>query len=151
MSRSDESAGTSEAALVARHLRLGWWALLFYLSAGIGLEALHGFKLGFYLDLANETRRHLWTLAHAHGALLSILSVVFGLSLRALPHWSGGSREIASRCLIGALVLMPLGFALGGAYTHRGDPGLGILLVPPGGLLLFCAVFLVARASMREA
>ena len=33
------------------HLRVGWWALLLFLSAGIALEALHGFKAGFYLDV----------------------------------------------------------------------------------------------------
>ena len=66
-----------------------------------------------------------------------------------MPAFDGAARATASRCLLAALVLIPLGFLLGGAYTHRGDPGLGILLVPPGALCLFVAVFLTARASGR--
>ena len=29
--------------LTKRHLRFGWWALLLFLTLGLGLEALHGF------------------------------------------------------------------------------------------------------------
>jgi hypothetical protein len=59
----------------------------------------------------------------------------------------GISRRLASRCLLGALVLMPAGFFLGGLFFYGGDPGIGVLLVPPGGLLLFLGVFLTARAT----
>ena len=127
------------------HLRVGWWSLLAFLSGGIALESMHGFKIGLYLDVGNETRRLLWTLAHAHGTLLAILNVVFALATRAAPQWSGASATAASRCLIGSLVLLPLGFFAGGAFLHGGDPGLGVALVPPGALLLFVAVLLTAR------
>ena len=126
-------------------MRLGWWSLLVFLCLGLSLEALHGFKLPLYLDVSNETRRLLWTLAHAHGALISVVHVVFGLSLPAMVGWASGARSLASRCLTAALLLIPLGFFLGGAFIHDGDPGLGVLLVPPGGLLLAAAVFLTAR------
>jgi hypothetical protein len=129
------------------HLRVGFWALLLFLSVGIALEALHGFKAGFYLDVTNETRRLGWTLAHAHGTLLSILNLVFAAALPSMTGWSGASRVVASRCLLGALILLPLGFFLGGIFVHEGDPGLGVLLVPPGGLLLFVAIFLAARGA----
>ena len=59
------------------HLRVGWWALLAYLSLGIAPESMHGFKIRWYLDVSNETRRLMWTLAHTHGTLLSILNIVF--------------------------------------------------------------------------
>lgn len=134
-------------ALTRRHLRFGWWSLLAFLTLGVVLEALHGFKVGFYVDVANATRRHLWTLAHAHGTLLSLVHVVFGLSLGALPGWAGSSQELASRCLLGATVLVPGGFFLGGAVFYGGDPGLGIFLLPVGALLLFGAVLLTARAT----
>jgi hypothetical protein len=132
------------------HLRVGWWSLLAFLSLGIALEGMHGFKVGFYLDVANETRRHMWTLGHAHGTLLSVLSLVFAASTQAMASWDDASRARASRCLLGALALMPLGFLLGGAFTHDGDPGLGILLVPPGALLLFTSVLITARATLRD-
>ena len=129
------------------HLRVGWWGLLLFLSAGTALEVMHGFKLGFYLDVSNETRRLTWTLAHAHGSLLSILNLVFAATLQLVPGWSGTSRVVASRSLIGSLILLPTGFLLGGAFVHGGDPGLGILLVPPGAALLFVAVLLAARGA----
>jgi hypothetical protein len=88
----------------------------------------------------------MWTLAHAHGTLLSVLNIVFAMTLGLTTDWNESRRLLASRCLRGALVLMPLGFFLGGVRTHGGDPGLGVLLVPPGGFLLFVAVLLTARA-----
>ncbi len=74
-----------------RHIRFGWWTLLLFLGLGLGLELFHGFKIRMYLDVANETRRLMWTLAHAHGALLSLIHVVFGLSLHAFPTLATGS------------------------------------------------------------
>ena len=132
--------------LARRHLRFGWWALLGYLLLGLALEALHGFKVGFYLDVSSSTRRLMWTLAHTHGTLLSILNVVFAMTLGFAPDWRESARQLASWSLRGALLLMPLGFFLGGLRVHGGDPGLGILLVPPGALLLFVAVALTAKA-----
>ena len=133
------------------HLRVGWWSLLTFLTLGFILESLHGFKVGFYLDVSSSTRRLMWTLAHAHGALFSILNVLFALSLRVMPDWSEASRTLASRCLLGALALVPLGFFLGGIFIRGGDPGLGVLLVPPGALLLFVGVYLTAKASRNSA
>ena len=84
----DASLGS---ALVARHLRFGWWSLLLFLTMGIVLEVMHGFKVGWYLDVGNETRRLLLRLAHAHGTLLSLVHVVFALTLRtgalAIQPW----------------------------------------------------------------
>ena len=65
-----------------RHVRFGWGSLLFFLTLGFVLELLHGFKAGMYLDVSNETLRLMWTLAHAHGALLGLVHVLFALSLR---------------------------------------------------------------------
>ena len=129
-----------------KHLRFGWWALLFFLTLGIVLEALHGFKVGAYLNVSNATRRLMWTLAHAHGTLLALINIAFGLTVRVLPDWAARGRNVASACLVGASVLLPGGFFVGGIVTYGGDPGLGILLVPLGALLLFIAVWLIARA-----
>ena len=127
-----------------RHLRFGWWSLLVFLTLGLVLEGLHGLKVGLYLDVSNQTRRLMWTLAHAHGTLLALVHVAFGVSLHLMPAWDVRAREIASPCLIGASVLLPAGFFLGGVFIYSGDPGLGILLVPLGGLLLLVAVLLTA-------
>ena len=130
-----------------RHLRFGWWSLLVFLALGLALETLHGFKVGFYLDVANSTRRLMWTLAHAHGALLSLIHVVFGLGLCAAPNPAPARLALASRSLVGASVLLPGGFFLGGVTFYGGDPGVGIALVPVGAVLLLLAVYLAARAS----
>jgi len=141
--------GTHDEALRTaslRHLRLGWYALLLYLFLGLGLESLHGFKVGFYLNVSNETRRLMWTLAHAHGTLISLVQIAFGLTLRLLPFWDPRRRDLAGKCLISANLLLPGGFFLGGLFLYGGDPGLGVLLVPLGALSLLASVFLTARA-----
>lgn len=140
---------TEEPALTRHHLRIGWWGLLVFLVGGLALETLHGFKLGIYLDVPNETRRLMWRLAHAHGAMLALVNLAFALTLPSLRGFASGPRRLASRCLFGALLLMPTGFLLGGIWTHAGDPGLGVLLVPPGAVLLFIGVLLTARAAAR--
>ena len=130
-----------------RHLRFGWWSLLGFLVLGFSLELLHGFKVGLYLDVSNETRRLMWTLAHAHGALLGLVHILYAICLRLFPGLAAGSERPVSLSLIGASVLLPGGFFLGGVSFYSGDPGLGILLVPVGAALLMIAVFLVARAA----
>jgi len=132
---------------VRRHLLCGWWSLLIFLSLGLVLEGLHALKVGFYLNVSNETRRLLWTLAHAHGTLLALVHVLFGATLNLLPLWNPRLRGLASSCLMAAGVLIPAGFFLGGSVIYAGDPGLGILLVPLGGILLFVAVLLTARGA----
>ena len=134
---------------VRRHLRFGFWALALFLTLGATLEALHGFKVGFYLDVSNETRRLMWTLAHAHGALLSLINVVVGVTLRAVPDLAEDHRRtgLASTMLMAATILLPAGFFAGGVTFYSGDPGVGITLVPPGAACLLIAVVLLARAS----
>ena len=136
-----------------RHLLFGWWALLVFAALGLVLESLQGFKVAAYLDVSNETRRLMWTLAHAHGALLSMVHVLFGLSVRVAPEMGTRDRPLISRCLIGASVVLPGGFFLGGIGSYGGDPGVGVLLVPVGAAALLIALFLLARmaGSVRPA
>jgi len=112
---------------------------------GLVLEGMHGFKVGFYLDVANEARRLMWRLAHAHGTLLSLVNIAFALTVGVIRHWPGPSRLVASRCLRAGTLLVPGGFFLGGVVVYDGDPGLGVALVPVGAILLIVAVFLTAR------
>ncbi|MYD71382.1 MAG: hypothetical protein F4W89_11680 [Acidobacteria bacterium] len=134
---------------VRRHLRFGFWALVLFLTLGATLEALHGFKVGFYLDVSNETRRLMWTLAHAHGALLSLINVVAGVTLRAVPELAEDHRRtgLASTMLMAATILLPAGFFADGVTFYSGDPGIGIALVPPGAACLLIAVVQLARGS----
>ena len=139
---------TLDPLLYARkHVRFGWWSLLVFLTLGLVLEMLHGFKIRMYLDVSNETRRLMWTLAHAHGALLSLVHIIFGLCLRVMPELGGGNIGLASSSLVGASLLLPGGFFLGGIAFYSGDPGLGIVLVPVGAAMLGIAVFFLARST----
>jgi hypothetical protein len=129
-----------------RHLRFGWSTLLAFAALGAVLEVLHALKLGAYLDVGNETRRLMWRLAHAHGVLLRLLNVAFGLTLAHLRARPPARPERASACLVAATCLLPLGFLLGGAFLVGGDPGLLVLLVPLGIPLLLAALWWTARS-----
>jgi hypothetical protein len=130
--------------LVRRHLRLGWIGLLVFTTLGAVLETLHAFKSGAYLGVGNETRRLLWTLAHAHGVGLSLLHIGFAGTAR-LAFASPTPRLRRAGRLVGlATVLLPGGFFLGGIATYDGDPGVGVLLAPVGAGLLWVAILLVS-------
>jgi hypothetical protein len=129
------------------NLRFGWWSLLVFLSLGGILETLHGFKIGWYVDVGNEMRRLMFTLAHAHGTALALVNIAAGLTSRAknLP-----ARISISFSLIWAGVLFPLGFFLGGLVTYGGDPGFGIWLVPIAAVLLSYGVARIALDLARR-
>jgi hypothetical protein len=130
-----------------RHLRFGWWSLFVFATLGLTLEALHGFKVRLYLDVSNDTRRLMWTLAHAHGTLLGLVHVIFGLMVRVAPEMTSRNLRATSSSLIAASVLLPGGFFLGGVVFYSGDPGVGVILVPIGAALLLWAVFQIARGA----
>lgn len=97
------------------------------------------------MNVANDTRRHMFTLAHAHGTLLSLVNLAFAFTVGT--RFGEGIRNVKtpSACLLGALVLLPAGFFTGGLVIYDGDPGLGIVMVPVGALLLIVAALLVVR------
>ena len=131
-----------------RNLRFGWWSLLIFLSLGGGLEALHGFKIGWYVDVGNDMRRLMFTLAHAHGTALALVNIAAGLTARRFDNFDLSSSVTIS--LIWAGILFPVGFILGGIITYGGDPGLGIWLVPVAAILLFYSVVSIALAINKR-
>ncbi len=142
---SDESEDSE--IYVQRHLRVGWWAFFLFAAAGLMLESMQGFKVRAYLDVSNETRRLMWRLAHAHGALLGLVNVVVALQIRLLPEVGTASRRVMSAALLVATGFIPGGFFLGGIVFYGGDPGLGVLILPIGAVCLLAAVFLLARGA----
>ncbi len=131
------------------HLVLGWWMLTLFAGLGLALEALHGLKAGLYLDAGQDTRRLMWTLAHTHGALIGLINLAFVGAIER-GGWRPGRLAWASRLLRAAAVMMPLGFFLGGLGHFGADPGLGVWLVPPGGVALVAALVITARAVGRS-
>jgi hypothetical protein len=146
---SARTAAEETTALAQRHFRWGWWSLLLFIALGIALETLHAFKRGSYLNAGNETRRLMWTLAHAHGTLLALVHVAFGATVALSGCPPTRCRYWASRCLSYSAMLIPCGFFLGGFDIHGGDPGLGVLLVPIGAALLVAAVSMIANSLRR--
>jgi hypothetical protein len=139
-----KSAPQAEPDLTTRHLRFGWWSLALFGTLGLVLETLHGFKIGAYLDVSNETRRLMWTLAHAHGTLLGLVHLGFAATVR-LANLSSARLGTASTALLGATVLLPGGFFLGGIRFYAGDPGIGVALVPVGAAMLIYAAVIMGR------
>ena len=139
-----ERNDADRAALVRQHVSLGWFFVGGFSALGLLLEGLHGWKVDWYAGAAGETRRMMWTLAH--GTLLGLAQVAFGHSVPLVPTVSLPRLRLASRCLVAAAVLLPMGFFLGGAVIHDGDPGLGIALVPVGAALLIVAAIVIGLA-----
>ena len=136
------------AQLADRNLRFGWWSLVIFLSLGAVLETLQGFKIGWYVDVGNDTRRLMFTLAHAHGTLLAVVNIAAGLTARIVDRFT--MRPSVSFTLIWAAILLPAGFFLGGIVIYDGDPGLGVWLVPVGAALLFYSIVRISLDLSRR-
>jgi hypothetical protein len=152
------------AAESRRCARFGWTSLALWAAFGLALEAAHGFKLAAYLD--DDLRHSLLRLAHAHGVVLALVVLAFG---RAMPVAGSVARPLSDaasaptsdpptdlrgvrrtgRLLRAGALIVPLGFALGAIRPHEGDPGLPVLLVPVGGLLLVAGLCRTAWGSWR--
>ena len=135
--------------LVRAHLRIGWVGLLVFATFGLSLEGLHGFKSASYLGVGNETRRLMWTLAHAHGIGLSLVQLGFAVTCALSLELPSALIALASRLLNLSFVLIPAGFLLGGIATCGGDPSIGVLLVPVGAVLLLAAIGAVIWGLLR--
>ncbi len=134
--------------LIHRHRRFGWASLAAFALAGLLLETAHGFKWPALVD--HETRRTMWRLAHAHGALLGLVHLALAGQLARAPESIGKRPRAVSLALCAATVLLPGGFLLGGAWFYEGDPGVGIALVPLGAVALIWACIQLAWASRES-
>lgn len=129
-----------------KNLRFGWIAVLVFATLGLLLESMHLLKLPLYMEA--QIRRELWTLAHAHGTLLGLVNVVFGLYGQQLNI---AAARRASALLRTAAILMPAGFLLGGIGNPETDPSLAIVLVPVGALMLIAAAAMAAFSTAPPA
>ncbi len=132
-----------------RHQRVGWWTLVVFLALGFVLEALHGLKVSWYLDLGAQPRRFMWTLAHAHGTLVALIHIAFATTLRTEACAARWVRR-ASPCLVSASILLPGGFFLGGLTVYGGDPNPSIVIVPLAALVLIAGVVCAGLALGRS-
>ena len=131
---------TEPNSYVILHLRFGWCCILGFVLLGLVLDYFHAFKVGWYLNVGNETRRLMGTLAHAHGTLLGGLNIAYAATLYVVGDRLVGKVKVTSGCLMSAMLLMPMGFLLAGLFTLKDEPGFAVFLVPIGGLLLLISL-----------
>lgn len=123
----------------------GWIGVALWMTFGLLLEGLLGYKAPAYL-LDND-RRELFRLAHAHGTILSLLLVAAAICAARIYRQEMRAALMAMRA---GSVMMPLGFLLAGVWHYESDPGLGIWLVPPGALLMIFGVVAFAIAGVED-
>ena len=122
----------------------GWLSIVLWMSVGLLLEGLLGYKIPAYLN--DLDRRELFRLAHTHGTFLGLVLIAAALSERR------GARlpRIASMSLSIGAALMPLGFFLAGLWHPEGDPGPAVWIVPPSALLIIFGAVSLALAHTRK-
>jgi len=126
-------------------LHQGFITLAFWMTFGLLLEGLLGYKIPAYLN--DNLRRELFRLAHTHGALLSLVLIVTVICAKAefiKPN------TYAQNALRVGSVIMPLGFLLGGIWHFESDPGYLILLAPLGGVLMIFGVISCALSVKKN-
>ena len=134
----------ASASPADRLLRQGWASIAVWMSVGLLLEGLIGYKIPAYLS--DPQRRELFRLGHTHGTLLGILLVVAALVLQRgveIPKAAHAALRIGA-------VLMPAGFFVAGIWHTESDPGLAIWLVPPGALLVIYAAVAFTFARFKK-
>ncbi len=132
-----------------RHLRLSLALLALFLATGLWLEAMIGLRAAGWVD--DPLRREFLRLGHAHGGILALLNLGVGLAIERLATPEPWARVIRPAGLCGAL-LVGFGFIVGGLWHGPTDPGLPVLVVPAGALMLLGAVVcaaLVRRGDRR--
>lgn len=126
-------------------VRQGWISLALWMSFGLLVEGLIGFRIPALLD--DPVRREMFRLAHAHGTLFNVVLIVAAIGARLeLVTLT----RLASRTMRLAVVLLPGGFLLGGIWHFKDDPGFGVWLVPVGAVLMIFSALLLALSARRE-
>lgn len=129
---------------VAALIRQGWISLAIWLAFGILIEGLIGFRIPALLD--DPVRRDMFRLAHAHGTLLNLVLIAAAICAHLDLIRLRPTSSLGLRC---AVILLPMGFFLGGMWHFQDDPGLGISLVPIGALLLLASALDLALSKRQ--
>jgi hypothetical protein len=126
-------------------IRQGWISLAAWIVFGLLIEGLIGFRSPVLLD--DSTRRDMFRLAHAHGTLLNLVLIAAAICARLDLIRFG---RVTSMGLRAAVVLLPGGFLLGGIWHFKDDPGVAILLVPVGAVLLLTTSLQIGCSVSRQ-
>lgn len=115
-----------------------------WMTFGLLLEGLIGYKTPAYLQ--DPVRRELFRLAHAHGTLLSLLLLALAL---VCDRFEVRPANIVTMILRGGIILLPIGFLLGGVWHYESDPGAGIWIVPVAAVMVVFGVVSLAIAFRK--
>ena len=146
MGKRETGSVTPLPRLVERILLQGWVSIAVWMSFGLLLEGLLGYKIPAFLE--DGQRRELFRLAHTHGTLLALVLIAAAVCVRLFEI---RPPPVAIAVLRLGAVLMPLGFFLSGMWHPEGDPGVAIWLVPPGALMVIFGAIATALASRKRA
>ena len=133
---------TPQQSRCAGMIRQGWISLAAWIVFGLLIEGLIGFRSPVLLD--DSVRRDMFRLAHAHGTLLNLVLIAATICARLDLIRLGRATSLGLRA---AVVLLPVGFLLGGIWHFKDDPGVSILLVPVGALLLLTTAFQIGYSA----
>ncbi|MGA9771387.1 MAG: hypothetical protein WBV94_20305 [Blastocatellia bacterium] len=123
----------------------GWLSVAIWMSVGLLLEGLLGYKIPAYLN--DPQRRELFRLAHTHGTFLGLVLVAAAL---CAERYESQIPRIARMALKTGSILMPVGFLLAGIWHPEGDPGPAIWIVPPAALMLIFGVIAIILAFFKK-
>jgi len=123
----------------------GWISLAAWIVFGLLIEGLIGFRSPALLD--DSVRREMFRLAHAHGTLLNLVLIAAAICARLDLIRLG---RLTSLGLRAAVVLLPVGFLFAGIWHFKADPGVVIVLVPLGAVLLLASAFRIGYSACRR-
>jgi hypothetical protein len=126
-------------------IRQAWISLALWIAFGILLEGFRAFRSPAVLD--DAVRQDMFRLAHAHGTLLNLVLLVAALCARLDLIQLGPGPSLGLRA---SVVLLPAGFLFGGLWHFKDEPGLAILLVPIGAVLLLATSVYIALTLPRR-
>jgi len=135
----------SPAQRGTRLIRQGWISLALWITFGVLLEGLIGFRTPSYLD--DGVRREMFRMAHAHGTLLNLILIGAAICARLDMIRLG---RMTSLGLCTAAILLPAGFLFGGLWHFKDEPGPAILLVPIGAIVLLATAIFISFTLPRE-
>jgi hypothetical protein len=126
-------------------IRQGWISLAVWIVFGILIEGLIGFRSPALLD--DSVRRDMFRLAHAHGTLLNLVLIMSAICVQL------GLIRLSVMTSVGlqiSAVLLPVGFLFAGIWHFKDDPGVGILLVPVGAVLLLVSALCIGLSTFSR-
>jgi hypothetical protein len=126
-----ESNSIEENRVARSLLTQAWPSLAFWIAFGLLVEGFIGWRTPSIMD--DSLRREMFRLAHAHGTLLNLLLIAAAICARLDLLRVGALALFALRF---SVIILPLGFLLGGIWHFQSEPGLGVWLVPAGAVLL---------------